>query len=454
MSRREGSSAIVVGAGMAGLVTARVLSDHVDRVRILERDRLPEDAIPRSGVPQGRHAHILLAAGQWVLDGWFPGLADELRAEGAVPLDSGGLVWRQGGASWTASDLGLCALSMSRPLLETTVRRRLLRQRPNVSVADETAVDGLLLEDGRVVGVQVDGARHRADLVVACSGRHTRFLDLLAERGFPAPEMSAVRIDLACGTRVVPRQPDDLTRAVAIEVDDPAQSHRMGRMVPAEGNRWIITLGSFHDDAPPIEPAAYEDFARCLPSPLIADVLARTEALTPVLTYRMPTSRRRHVERLDRTPAGFLVLGDAICSLNPLHAQGMSSAALQAQALGRAIARHGLTSPQLARAFYRQAAKVVDAPWRLAAAADFADPCADGPESVGTGLLNRYLDMVLRACRTSIPVARQTLRVQNLLARLASLMTPAMVVRVLLAARRSPAAATNPADREAGSPVG
>ncbi|MFG1821055.1 FAD-dependent oxidoreductase [Microbispora bryophytorum] len=387
MSKRQGSSAIVIGAGMAGLMTARVLSDHVEQVRILERDRLPEDAIPRSGVPQGRHAHVLLAAGQWVLDGWFPGLADELRAEGAVPLDAGGLVWRQGGASWTASDLGSCALSMSRPLLETTVRRRLLRQRPNVVITDETAVDSLVLENGRVAGVQVDGAQHRTGLVVACSGRHTRFLDLLAERGFPAPDVSAVGIEMACGTRVVPRLPDDVARAVAVEVDDPAQSHRMGMMVPAEGNRWIITLGSFHDDAPPIEPAAYEDFARCLPSPLIADVLARTEALTPVLTYRMSTSRRRHVERLDRTPGGFLVLGDAICSLNPLHAQGMSSAALQAQALSRAIARHGLTSPHLARAFYRQAATVVDAPWRLAAA---VDPCTSGPESAGTGLINRY----------------------------------------------------------------
>lgn len=440
-----GTSAIVIGAGIAGLVTARVLSDHVDRVRILERDRLPRQAVARPSVPQGRHAHVLLAAGQRLLDGWFPGLADELMAAGAVALDAGELVWHQGGGYRVPSALGFSALSMSRPLLEGTIRGLLSRQRPNVSVADETAVDGLLLEDGRVVGVRVDGAAHRADLVIACTGRHTRFLDQLAETGYPAPPVSEIHIDVACGTCVVPRRQVDPTGALAAVVNDPTR-HRIGLIVPVEGDRWIITLASFHDDGPPTEPAAFEDFARSLPSPLIADVLAKAPARTPVMTHRMPTSQRRHVERLEHTPAGFLVLGDAICSINPVHAQGMSSAALQARALDQAIARHGPTSPRLPRAFYRRAARVVDVPWRIAAWADFADPRTSGPRPAGTDLVNRYLDRVFLACHTSVPVARQTMRVRNLLARPETLMTPAMILRVLLAARRSPASAKHLAD--------
>ena len=84
MGVRAGTSAIVIGAGLAGLATARVLSDHVDDVRVLERDRLPLEAVPRLSVPQGRHAHVLLASGQRLLDDWFLGLADELTAGGAV----------------------------------------------------------------------------------------------------------------------------------------------------------------------------------------------------------------------------------------------------------------------------------------------------------------------------------------------------------------------------------
>jgi flavin-dependent dehydrogenase len=438
MSERSGTSAIVIGAGIAGLVTARVLSDHVDRVTILERDRLPDEPVTRRGVPQGRHAHILLATGQRLLDGWFPGLADELAAGGAVGLDAADLVWHQGGNYRVPSDLGFLAMSMSRPLLEVTTRRRLLRQRSNVSVADETAVDGLIVENGRVVGVRVDRDERRADLVVACSGRNTRFLDQLARLGFPAPEVSAVHIDVAYGTRVVPRRSDDLDGTLAIVVDGPAPAHRVGIMAPAEGDRWIITVGSFHGEVPPTEPDAYEDFIRSLPSPVIADVLARTGAPTPVLSHRVPTSQRRHMERLRRIPSGFLVLGDAICSLNPAYGQGISSAVLQARALDRAVERHGPTSPVLARAFYRRAARVVDVPWRIAVGADFADPRTTGPKPTGTDLVNRYLAKVVRACHTSVAVSRQTLRVQHLLARPESLVTPAMLLRVLLAARRVP----------------
>ncbi|MEV6236714.1 FAD-dependent monooxygenase [Lentzea sp. NPDC051838] len=358
-----GTSAIVIGAGLGGLSTARVLSDHVDQVLVLERDRLPQEAVARPSVPQGRHAHVLLASGQRLLDSWFPGLADELAAGGAVRVPA---------------DPGFLSSSMSQPLLECTIRGLLSRQRPNVIISDETAVDGLLLENGRVVGVDVDGARHRADLVVACSGRHTRFLDQLAHLGFPAPRVSEVHIDVACGTCVVPRRPDDFTGALVVTVDDPVLGHRVGMMVPVEGDQWIITLASLHGDGPPDDPAAYEDFARSLPVPLIADALAQAEAVTPVMTYRMATSQRRHVEQLKRTPPGFVVLGDAICSFNPLHAQGMSSAALQARALGQAIARYGPSSPRLPRAFYMRAAKVIGLPWRIAARAD-AGTARPGP---------------------------------------------------------------------------
>ena len=52
--------AVVVGGGMAGLLTARVLVDHFERVTLVERDALPDSAQHRKGVPQGHMLHVLL----------------------------------------------------------------------------------------------------------------------------------------------------------------------------------------------------------------------------------------------------------------------------------------------------------------------------------------------------------------------------------------------------------
>jgi 2-polyprenyl-6-methoxyphenol hydroxylase-like FAD-dependent oxidoreductase len=61
--RKIGDHAVVLGASMAGLLAARVLADAYERVTVVERDPLPETAGNRKGVPQGRHAHLLVPRG-------------------------------------------------------------------------------------------------------------------------------------------------------------------------------------------------------------------------------------------------------------------------------------------------------------------------------------------------------------------------------------------------------
>jgi len=340
MEQKNGRSAIVIGASMAGLAAARVLSDHVTAVRILERD--PLDGGPdehRRGVPQARHAHGLLAAGSQRLVEWFPDLADDLVAGGAEATDLGDCLWHQAGAFRTSIQSGIIGYPTSRAFLEQTVRRHLLR-RPGITLHPDTTVDRLVIEGDRVTGaIDSTGARHGADLVVDCTGRNTRLLGQLADAGFPAPPESTVAIDVAYGSRILRREPGDIDARFAVVAGSPHDvPHRMGALLPMEGGRWMLTVGGYHGDAPPTDPDAYLDYVRGLPTPLLADVLERAEALTPVMTYRTPSNQRRHPERLRRLPAGFVALGDALCSFNPVYAQGMSSAVCQAEALGLSLA--------------------------------------------------------------------------------------------------------------------
>jgi 2-polyprenyl-6-methoxyphenol hydroxylase-like FAD-dependent oxidoreductase len=82
--RAAGDHAVVLGASMGGLAAARVLADAYRRVTVVDRDLLPVPGVQRRGVPQGRHAHGLLARGREVLEELFPGLTDELVARGAL----------------------------------------------------------------------------------------------------------------------------------------------------------------------------------------------------------------------------------------------------------------------------------------------------------------------------------------------------------------------------------
>ena len=131
-----GRHAIVIGAGMGGLLAARALADYFDEVTIFERDALPNSPDPRKGVPQGRHTHGLLARGREILEQLFPGFTEEIVAQGAVSADmlNDGL-WFNYGVYLRNAPSKMVGLGVSRPMLEGFVRRRLV-QLPNIRLRE------------------------------------------------------------------------------------------------------------------------------------------------------------------------------------------------------------------------------------------------------------------------------------------------------------------------------
>ena len=120
-----GRHAIVVGAGMGGLAAAKALSSSFKTVTVLERDALASEPIARTGTPQARQIHVLLRGGLDALNELFPGFKSELECAGAIRVRVGTLprLEMPGFDPFPRRDLGFDICAMTRPLVESVVRR-------------------------------------------------------------------------------------------------------------------------------------------------------------------------------------------------------------------------------------------------------------------------------------------------------------------------------------------
>jgi len=147
---------------------------------------------------------------------------------------------------------------------------------------------------------------------------------------------------------------------------------------------------------------------------------------------------RHRYDLLQRFPKGLVVVGDAMCSFNPMYGQGMSVAAVQALRLGDALQRDGVAGFDALR-FFRAVRPVIDIPWQIAVGGDTALPGVDGPSGTRTRLVNRYLDRLYATAAHDEVVSVAFSRVTNLLDPPTALLRPAIAARVLTR-RRSAAA--------------
>jgi 2-polyprenyl-6-methoxyphenol hydroxylase-like FAD-dependent oxidoreductase len=430
--------AIVLGGSMAGLGAARALANHFERVTLVERDELIGCSQHRKGVPQDQHAHGLLPSGYRVLSDYFPQMMDELAAEGAPRGDlTGDFLWYQHGAWKLRVDSGLDGILVSRPLLERKVRDNVLAL-PKLSLlqghdSEEPVFD---LLSRRVTGLRLINratgkkVRLEADLVVDALGRGSCSPKWLALWGFGLAEETTVPIDLGYATATFERHPGDLYGSMGAMIAGTApQSTRYAAILGAEGNRWIATLAGCLGDYPPTDLAGWRDFAKSLPTPDLYTMISDREPLGPIASYRFPANRHCHYERLKEFPPGYLVMGDAVCSFNPIYGQGMSVALAEARALDRCLAAG---DAQLSQRFFREVTRIVASPWAIATGEDYRYPAVEGRRPTGFALVSRYMARAHRAATHDPVVLRRFFEVASLLAPPPALMTPAIAWRVLL----------------------
>lgn len=400
---RVGDHAVVVGGSMAGLLAARVLADAFESVTIVERDRLPDRPTARDGVPQGRQPHVLLEAGRATLEDLFPGYSEALLTAGGVLVDGASDFRYYDEGDFVADGPTRQPMFFaSRPLVEHLVRQRVtalddVRLRSGCQFVDYLVDETVTAVEGVTVrGDDTDNEVLRADLVVDATGRTSRTPRWLDAHGYSPPPLDEMHIDLAYSSTLVERPSDD-RRTVYVPLSPPRT--RGGAAFPVEDDRWLVNVHGVHGDHPPTDSEGFDAFAASLPPPELARLLdEHPRATDDIVHYPIPSNRRYRYESLDRFLDGMVVVGDAIASFNPVYAQGMSVAALEAVELHHSLVAGGREA--VSTRFFDRASRVVDVAWRMAVGADFGFERTTGPKPRGTDLTNRYVARLMRRAHT------------------------------------------------------
>jgi len=394
--------AIVIGAGISGLVTAAVLSRHFRRVTIIERDPIPSSADyvnRRRNPPQASQGHGLQPLGSRVFDRFLPGFSDELVKSGGSMVELSQFFFAIGKIEFDPGDPKdpdmMRFNTQTRPFLEWHLRQRIL-QNPNI-IQKQGTVSKLLYQEEKydpvthspskrkiITGVlwkpkqqkekeetktqddyvetgtdetEIEDEKGgieelKADFIACCMGRQFPLLKWLKQLGCPDIPVESLTINACYQTAIFRGTPEQQAAVVPhsmIQVPGPGMELLSGIAVfNAEHGLKSVTGFGYGKDAPSVE--ACKDVKAMLPWADRFDypwgkhfraILSTWEQVTPFRRFIDATISWRHFEKLscEDWPDRFCILGDAVCSFNPLFGQGMAHAAKAAETLDDILER-------------------------------------------------------------------------------------------------------------------
>ncbi|HXN85991.1 MAG TPA: FAD-dependent oxidoreductase [Candidatus Binataceae bacterium] len=419
----KGNHVVVVGGGIGGMCAARVLSDHFERVTLIERDELPEGAAHRKGVPQSRHPHGLLDRGRRELRALFPGLDDSLRERGGLDMDAGLELATLNPNGWAKRrKTGHQMLFASRLLIESVIRDR-VKKNPRIKFIEGTDVTKLLFKAGdmsRVTGVEArkisDGSMStiEADLVVDCSGRSSRASEWMTSLGYPEIETEVVDAQAGYSTCWYQAPPANQRptnwwwKGIFLNPSSTPtrdEDYYVALILPIEGDRFLLTLASWGGRTLPTDHESFAALCGRLRSPIVAEALAISKPISAIFHRKGMQNIWKHFEKWIG-PAGFVATADAVCAFNPVYAQGMTSASVCSQILGTLVGEMDPKDPNFPAEFFKRQAEFVRQPWDLSVARDRqALGQSDGAEG---GMTGEVWERVLRE-GAGVPVIAEAL---------------------------------------------
>jgi 2-polyprenyl-6-methoxyphenol hydroxylase-like FAD-dependent oxidoreductase len=440
------TSAIVIGGSLAGMCTARVLSDFVDSVTVIERDAYPVDADFRPGVPQARHVHNLLARGLREFDRFFPGFEQRMLQQGAVAAETGWDIATLRQHGWNhRSHTGLWQLFASRPLIESTVLK-FCRGLHNVTFLERTEVTALRAAgesrryctgvearsraDGRTINID-------ADLVVDASGAHSKSGELLKHLELNLPEDEIIDGHNSYSSRWFRLESERAWpsqwwwKVLYLGISTPQEPYIIA-FFPIENQRWVLSYIGVNKAPPPSREDQFMNSLARLASPVVHEMVQRMEPISPVYPCSATRNRWRHYERWQKPLGNFIAIGDAVCSFNPRFGQGMSAAAVSARVLNDCLVKYGIGGPRLPERFFSEQARFQRTPWLFAAADDLRFSTTLGKRTVSTRLFNLYRRL-MSACSNE-RLGTHLSEVNQFVRPMSSLFVPQVFSRILISA--------------------
>lgn len=435
-------TACVLGGSIAGLLAARVLADYARTVVIIERDEVTTLGHPRSGVPQDRQGHGLLPGGLAQIERWLPGFTGDVEQRGGVLArpEQQAIYF---GAKQQMQKRDTLILSATRPFLESAIRGRVLAL-PNV-VSRPGRVTGLEFRDDAVRAVRclADGDVEDvilADFVVDAMGRSSKSSDWVERAGFQRPPLRRLRSVINYVTTLFEREEEAAELPVAVATarvaEPPApDGFSVATVLAVEGGQWLVTLMSYEPDRPPRSVEVVR--AACAKLQPIFGQATSGKVIRDSETYRQGDSRRRDYAELSHFPARLISVGDSAASFNPIHGQGISSAALHASCLSEYLS----ADPQLNRSatdFFDLQQVITDAAWVMSAGDDATRLDAiEGVEVSADAARERWaMQQILEASLVDQTIAKAFNDVTSMLSHPASLADPVLIERAIACNQR------------------
>jgi 2-polyprenyl-6-methoxyphenol hydroxylase-like FAD-dependent oxidoreductase len=450
--------AIVIGGGIAGLLAARILSDHFSKTIILEKDRYPKEKGPRNGTPQANHIHVFLAKGMQTILDLFPGIEEKLLSQGGHKIDVISKAKFKFPTGWARNfNSGMNTVVCSRQLLEYTIRQEILEKYSNIKIIENTMVVGLATttnsEQKIITGVKViygngnddinKTTTINANLVVDASGRRSETPIWFEKIGLEKPKETKINSFIGyAGRRVqlLSTQSSPLLSnyKVVVVFTNPPNNPRMAVMTAIEDNQWQLGLLGIGKTYPPTDEKGFLDFAKELGVEDVYKIVRDAKPISNIYGYREDGSRIYHYEKIKKWPKNFIVLGDAVSAFNPIYAQGVTVAAIQSKILDNLLYKYKKNHTAALKKgfeikFQRKIAKLNSLPWLLGTSEDLRWPTTEANKKMNpfSKIIQRYSKHVILLTPNSRLATKSFLEMLNMVKSPAVLFHPLLIAQVL-----------------------